>query len=445
MPFPGLAKQIRQDLKGALGRTLIRSFFGVSGILALDVCLSVAVAITLARSLGVAGLGVYSIGIAVGRLLTPLLELGMPALLAREINHARARGEPPAIRGVVQFAAVVALGLLAAFVLLAGLGWPLIAPQLPAVYVPAILAGLFLTPVAALTGMCSAGLQGWHRVGVATVGTTALPNGLMLVMLVAALTLAPGWLAPARAVALNVAAHAVTLAIIGSIFVAHTHPRIRAAPPVYEIAAWRRSMVSFGAVNGLTIAEQQLLTFTLGALATETQVGLFRMAQRAAALANLSLMAITRIVGPQIGRSHALGEKVRLQKLVTRAAQVMAALSLAVALGFAALGEPLLELAAGPEFRDAYLPLVILAFGTFVRTLFGPIEVLMRMTGGERAIVRARAIALTLTMIVAVALMDGNAAIGASLANALGLVVIAVLLWRDARRLLGCRASALGL
>jgi O-antigen/teichoic acid export membrane protein len=99
----------------------------------------------------------------------------------------------------------------------------------------------------------------------------------------------------------------------------------------------------------------------------------------------------------------------------------------------------------GSEFRPAYLPLVILSFGMFVRAFFGPFEMLMNMTGHEGAIIRARAVAMTVIIFAAIALMGENAAVGASVASAVGLLVMSLMMWRDARRLLDCRTSALSL
>jgi O-antigen/teichoic acid export membrane protein len=417
----------------------------VSGILALDVCINIVVAIALARSLGVAGLGVYSVGIAVGQFLTPLLQLGLPKLLAREINRGNARGELQVIRGVMQFAFTLSLGFSLVFAMAAYLGWPIIALRLPTAYAPAIFGGLLLTPLVALTNICGGALQGWHKVGAAAASTTALRGGLMLMMLAIALTLTPGWLTPGRAVWLSVAAQALTLALTATFLLAHTLQRIGGAQPSYRIAAWRRSMVKFAAASGLMIIEQQTLTFVLATFASETQVGLYRIAQRAAGLANLGLTAIGNVIGPHIGQSHARGENARMQKLVTRSAQAMTASALLVSIGFAAFGGELLDLAVGSEFRPAYLPLVILSFGMFVRAFFGPFEMLMNMTGHEGAIIRARAVAMTVIIFAAIALMGENAAVGASVASAVGLLVMSLMMWRDARRLLDCRTSALSL
>lgn len=445
MRLQALLRQFRQDGSGTLGRALIRSSLGVSGILALDVCLSIAVAIVLARSLGVAGLGIYSVGIAVGQLLTPLLQVGLPKLLAREINHGDARGDLPVIRGVVQFAVAVFLGLSAVFGLAAYLGWPLIATRLPTAYAHAILGGLFLTPVVSLANICVGGLQGWHKVVAATVTTAVLRSGSILIMLAAVLIMAPGWLTPGRAVGLNVAASALALVISATLLLAHTFQRLAGVQASYSVAVWRGRMIRFAAASGLMIAEQQALTFILATFASETQVGFYRIAQRAAGLANLGFMTITRVIGPHIGQNHARGEKARLQKLVTRGAQAMAASALLVLLVFAGFGEELLDLAVGSEFRPAYLPLVILSFGLFVHACFGPLDALMNMTGHEGTLIRARAVATTATIVTTIALMGENAAVGASVASALGLLVMSLMNWRDARRLLDCRTSALGL
>lgn len=445
MSLQTLLTQFRRGGGGISGRALIRSTIGVSGILGLDVCLSLAVAIVLARSLGAAGLGVYSVGLALGLFLTPLLEVGLPMLLTREINHGNARGELPAIRGVLQFAVVVSVGLSTAYGVVAYLGWSLFAAQLPAVYYHTILGGLFSAPAVALANICSGGLQGWHKVGAAATTSTALRSGAMLIFLTIVLILMPGWLTPGRAVWLNVTASAITFAVAATLLMAHAFRRLAGVQASYNIAAWRGSMIKFTAISGLMSAEQQALTFILATFASETQVGFYRIAQRAAGLANLGLMTIARVIGPHIGLHYARGEKARLQKLVTFGARAMAASTFLVVLVFAGFGGKMLDLAVGPEFRPAHLPLVILSCGLFVRASFGPLDMLMNMTGHEGTIIRGKAAATVVTIFSTIALMGENAAVGASVASALGVLTLSVMLWRDARRLLDCRTSALGL
>jgi O-antigen/teichoic acid export membrane protein len=437
--------KFRKEAGGDLGRSLIRSSLGVTGILALDVCLSLAVAIVLARTLGVAGIGIYSVGLAAGRILSALLQLGLPRLLSREVNHGEARGEWSLIRGVAQFALAVGIAVTVVFAIAAYLVWPAIAARLPEAYAPAILAGLFFAPIVALTNICGGGLQGWHKVKTAAASTTALVSGGMLALVTAALVLVPGWLTPGRAVGLSAGSQLLALVFTATLFCAYTIRRTRGAAPSYSIPDWRRSMSRFTAVGGLMIAEGQIFALVLGAFASETQVGLYRIAQRAAGLANLGLMAIERVLAPHVGQCHAHGDGARLQKLVTRSAQAMGGSALVVLVGFAAFGSELLEIAVGAEFRPAYLPLTLLCLGTFLSASLGPLAMLMNMTGNEGAVLRARAVAMLVAIVTAILLMSENAAVGVSIASSLGLLVMALILWRDAHLLLGCRTSALGL
>jgi O-antigen/teichoic acid export membrane protein len=399
----------------------------------------------LARNLGASGLGIYSVGLAVGLFLTKLLQVGLPRLLAREINHASALGESGKIRGVMQFAMLVFIGFSTIFGLAVYVGWPFIAAWLPSMYLHAVLGGLVSAPIVALSNICSGGLQGWHKVGLAAVSETALRSGLMLMLLIATLITMPGWLTPGRAVGLNVAAAAFALAIAAALLLRHSFQRILGARASYSVAAWSGSMVRFTAAGGLMAAEQQMLTFILAIFASDSQVGLFRIAQRAAGLANLGLTTIANVIGPHLGQHHARGEKERMQILVTRSAQAMAASALMVTLVFAVFGGELLDIAVGPEFRSAHLPLVVLSIGLFIRACFGPLEMLMNMTGQEGALVRARVVAITTTLFASIALMGENAAVGASVAAGLGMLALSLMVWRDARRLLDCRITAVGI
>lgn len=427
-----------------LGRAFLRLSLGVSGILALDVLASVAVAIVLARNLGVTGLGLYSIGIAAGRILTPVVQLGLPVLLAREFARAEALGDRHTLGGLVRFAAATLAALTAGFAVLCVIAWPLIDRAVPEAVRAVLLPGLLLTPLAALVSVAGGVLQGFRRVAASAVATTLAQNATMLGLALTAIAFAPGWLTPGRAVWLNAAAVAATLAGAAAFLLPRLAGAWRCARPVYRTRAWMQSAVRFAMAGGLVTAEQHALILVLGVAANEAQATFFRIAQRTASLANLGYATVIRVVGPGISESHARGDIARLRAILSQGARGMAATTLLVLVLLAVAGEWMLGLAFGADFLPAYQPLMLLCAAWSLRAFFGPVEPLMEMTGNEGAVLRARLLGLAVMVTGAAALAPSLGALGAAAAAGLGHAALALSLWRASRQRFGCVPSAFG-
>ena len=251
--------------------SLRRTSVAVSIVLALDTLASITTAILLARVLGAAGLGLYAIGIAVGRLPTPLLQFGFPVLATREINRGRATGDLPLVRGVMTYAWIVVIGIC---VLYAGLAWalsPLVVQALPESMHTVAAMGVFLTPLVALTNLGAGCLQGWQRISTAAIGSSLGQSGLLILFLALTIWLAPGWLTPERAVQASVLVTIINLAIMLVILARLAVPKLSAARAIYRAKEWTASAARLAAAGGLLIFEQHALVLILGVLAGETQ------------------------------------------------------------------------------------------------------------------------------------------------------------------------------
>src|SRR5690606_21932557 len=84
----------------------------------------------------------------------------------------------------------------------------------------------------------------------------------------------------------------------------------------------------------------------------------------------------------------------------------------------------------GPEYRDAYWPMVIVGVGQLLGVTAGPVGILLGMTGHERDVAKALAIATTISVILTAVLANAFGAIGAAAATAAALVLTRFLLKR---------------
>jgi O-antigen/teichoic acid export membrane protein len=147
------------------------------------------------------------------------------------------------------------------------------------------------------------------------------------------------------------------------------------------------------------------------------------------------------LILPNIAGMHARGDRIGLQHLVTKAARIV---SLMAAAGLAILlfaGHPLLSLMFGAEFTEAYMALIILAFGQLVNALFGPVALVLNMTGHERLTLIGVLVAVGVNVLLNLLLIPRFGMEGAACASAAALITWNVVLAIILRRRVGYCSS----
>lgn len=438
-----LLTPLMRRLRGpGLGAELLRGGLAVGATMVAGLAAGLVSAILLARALGPADLGVYAMAMAILALVSLPIESGLPALVTREIARARALGDAATIARLARFADMAALGLGALILggLYAGLaiwgrGGALAAALMPAVVV---------VPLVVLGNLRGAAVIGLGRSAAGTLPTEVVrPLGLALaVALYPLVTAAP--LTPAGAVMLQIPG---ALAAWG--LAAWTWARARpqapgGAPRPGETAAWTRATFRLGLGRGLRVGDGHLMTLMVGALATPAAAGFLRVALRGAEVSALGHRTIVQLLGPQIARLDALGDRARLQTLLTRSAQAMTLVQAGALALFALAGGPLIEALFGPEFRPALTALIVLTAVHLVRAIFGATPILLISLRREGAYLLSLGLKIALGLALGGALIRGFGQDGAALALLIGTTVQSIYLWRVSRSL-GLRPTALGL
>jgi O-antigen/teichoic acid export membrane protein len=393
------------------------------------------VGVQLARGLGVERYGQYGIAMAVIVMASIPGEFGLPRLLTREVAAAQARSDLPRLFAVLRWsdrlcylmsaaaAAVVILGTLAIY----GRSLPPVAT--------AILFGAPIIPLAALARLRGATLQGLHHVVLGQIPPVLLrplffsAALLILFQLVSAAD-------AAHAMALNAGTAAVALA-----FAAYwTHRRLPSPQPTETLASdkrWLSSALTLGLGTGIWLLQGQLAVFVLALLASDVEVGLFRIGLSIIALLVLPMTLIANVISPQIASLHSARDRAGLQRLATSSARLQFAGVLLITLPFLLAAEPIVTILFGTEYEGAAAGLRILCAGQIFSALFGINATLLTMTRHEGRLTRAVAVGLIASVALTVILVPrlGNA--GAAWAYSASYVVWNLIAWIDARRLLG--------
>lgn len=425
----GLAAQL---LRGGAGSLLAR----VS-----EVVLGLVVAVLLARLLGPAGYGIYAFVFALISLGSLPARAGLPPLVVRETARGQRTGDWRAVHGIWRWANGVALSLslliAAGGVLGLWLGW-----AEGEGLRQTLVWGLGLVPLLALVAVRSASLRGLRHVLAGVFPEQVLRPALLAGALLVAFMWPGVEVAPADAMGLTLGAALVAFVVGAWLLHRHRPPEVAAARPQYQHGAWLAAAWPMALTQGFQQINRHADVLLLGLLAATVDVGVYRVAAQGALLVSLGLTALNMVVAPYAARLYVEESRHKLQKLVRRTAQAALAFAVPATLLFIVFGEWLLVTLFGNEFRGAYWPLLVLAVGQMVNAWFGPTGLMLTMTGHEREVTRAVAVAAVLNVVLNLLLIPPFGVMGAAIATSISLVFWNVWLWLVVRWRLGIRCSA---
>lgn len=427
----------------AFGPFVVRSLIGTGTVRIASMVASFLVGVQLARGLGVNGYGYYGIALSIITIATVPAELGLPALVTREVAANSARGDFPKLFGVLRWSNRLALRMAAMIVAgVAVIGVVLLNTRLPVVGT-AVLAGAAMIPLGISARIRGGALQGLHHIVRGQIPDNLLRPLALSLLLFAAHLLNIKVGAPA-AMALNGVAAGVAF-LFAYTWLRQRMPKRGAGAAVEVGQGWLASTIPLALIDGMRMLQLELTTILLGLVSAPSSVGLFRIAVVTATVAAAPQALLNQTVTPIIARLHASSDRNRLQLLVTYAAWVqtlgvlLLSLPLLLAPGF------LLTLVFGEGYAPAANALRLLAIGQVVSAAFGPNVVLLNMTRHERRVTRATTVGLAFNS-VAVLLLGGMfGAFGAACGFVASLITWNLLTWRDARRLLSVETSILRL
>lgn len=444
--FSGLFPDLIEAIQGkGLKSQLIRNGIGSLVLKVSDVLFSFLVTVTLARALGADGYGAYSYVYALVSLLAIPAQFGLPSLLVRETAKALARQEWGIIQGVWRWASRLTGILTVALIVGTGIVVLVWGDRFNQELLFTMYWGLALMPLIALGELRGAALRGLHRVVEGQIPEQALFPGLFLVFIVGAMFILPiGSVTPVTTMALQVLAAALAFAVGAWLLWRVTPVEVRHADAIYESRIWLASTLPLAFIGGMQVINRRTSIVILGIFLDSTQVGIFRVADQMALLISLGLQVVNLVVAPQFARLYAIGDKERLQKLVTASARVVFFLTLLAVVAFLMFGRPFLRIVFGEEFIPAYGPLAILAFGQLVNAATGSVAILLNMTGHERDTARGMTIAAVSNIILNLILVPLWGVSGAAVASAITLLAWNILLFLAVRRKLKINSMAFG-
>lgn len=376
--------------------------------------------VVLARSLGPEGYGTFAYVLSWTAVLGTLAGLGVERIVVREISACRERGVLGPGRALVRD---TSLGALGAGVLIIAVAWAVISLlDLPGGLVLAFFLALPLVVLEPLSRLRLAALQGLGRVVESQIPELLVrPTLLLLGVLTAWVTLPPP-LQPEAVLILAVLAAAAGW-LLGEGLLRRQVSGTPPAPP----PPWLALAAPLLLVQVLHVITNRADLILLGIFREVGEVGVYNVAARLADILGMALIASNFVLAPRLAAAWTRGDMAEAQTLLTRTTRGVALASGAIALALAASGPLVLHL-YGPEFAEAFLPLLLLMGGRVVSAGFGGVGIVLVTAGEEKGLLGGIAAGAGVNILLNLLLIPPLGAIGAAMATAFSIVVWNVIL-----------------
>lgn len=431
----------KQSLRAQLLRGGVAGFFLRAG----SILASLLLTVTLARVLGPENYGVYVFVFSLITVLSLPVKMGLPTLILRETARADQAGDGALMFGIWRWSdqamCVMNFGILLAVVVY------LLFADYPAdsTRISSLLWALPLIPLIAFAEAKSAAVRGlrWLFLGGAPdkIVRPVLLSGAVLFLY----PLSPIQFDAKQVYILHAFVAGLTLGLIWWIL-ARIKPSISGfETPSRRTRSWIAAILPLAAIAGLQMVSHNTDILMLGWLASDKEVGIYRVAWSGANIALFGLITANLVLQPYFARAWQAGDASRMQKLATVGARLSTATALPVLIVFWLGGTWLLTLVFGDEYTGAFYALMVLCLSQTVSALFGSVGNLLTMAGREKVALAGLALSTTVNVALNWFLIPLYGIEGAALATGISIAVWNVLLWIAAWSLMGIDSSLLGL
>lgn len=213
--------------------------------------------------------------------------------------------------------------------------------------------------------------------------------------------------------------------------------QMAAPPPSRYLRIWRREAPPLVLVALFTFFFADVDILLVTPLLPSAETAIVGLCLKLALLVGFAVQVAHQVTVPDLADAHARKEHSAIRGVVTKAFGFPLVATLAALVVTALWGETILGL-FGPDFAGAKLPLLILLGCQLVRVFFGPNVALLTVVGAQRQNAMLAVAALVVLALANLALAPAFGVIGAALA-----VALATLVWLSACSVVLHRISGL--
>lgn len=401
---------------------LLKGTTGTAGLNAINMVLTLAVGVLLARNLGPENYGIYAFVLSLITLLGLPTIAGLPTLLVRETAKNQLNKNWDLIRGIFKLANILVFSYSLLIAVGAGffVWWQWGGED--TIKTNTFLWALLLLPLIAYEGVRTGTLRGLRWV-VSSQLPEQLVRPLVMILLIASCLLLGKELTSITAIQFNALA-ALAAFIVGVYFLNKALPKeVKKSTSEYDLKTWALNLLPLSLFSGLSILDSQLSIIFLGFIGTAEDVGLFKVAATGATLVAFGLSAVNTALAPQVVRLYSAGKTEMLQRTLKLTSYTSALASIPVFLLFLFWGEELIVSIFGGAYKDAASILLILSIGQLFNSCAGSVALVLNMTGHANKTVYSIVIALIANVFISFALFPFYGVVGVTIGYSVSLVL----------------------
>ena len=394
------------------------------------------VTLVLSRVLEYGDFSAYMFMLSVVTLASVPVKLGVPAFSLRETARHEASGEHGRIVSVWTWSLAV-MALNAAVVLAAaGLVLRYVLDDVQEGL------GLFLLaiPFLALIEFLGFTLRGLRHISTGQLVASAFANLVTISVLLAAAAL--GEVSLRDAIAIHVLSLAFACLVSGILLKGRAARILRSAGTAgLGNRVWFGSVLTLGAISAIQVFNKNADILVIGSLGHLDYVGVYKVAIQLSVLISFILGITNNITAVYVSKLYFSDRRTEMQAVLSLNVLVIFAVSASILAVVLLFGERIVLVLYGEDFARALLPFLVLSIGQFIAAIFGPVGMILNMTGHEGRAVRVTfpAMLLNLAALVPMILLFGPVA--AAFVNAGFMLGLNLMLLRLNRRLVGADPS----
>ena len=371
--------------------------------------------IVLARSLGVAGFGEYSLAITWLQVLTVAGKLGLDNTSLRYVAEYVTKNENSKLRGFIKAstrASLLASTTVATFVIATAF---VLRNSIGEGLANCLIVAALMIPLISLRQIQEASLRGVGRLFESQISTVVWPVLLSLLATVAWQTSVSG-ISSLTAIILHL------IAILTVSMMVYQFQRKQAFCGD-EISAsdscrqhWKNTAMAFLFAEGLIALKSRACVALAGMLLDRESVGLYGAMEKFADVSVLASQSLGLIIAPQFASLYAAGRYPEMRRLMRQGQFLGLAFTLPVALGVAFFGEYVFVL-LGPGYRAGWTVLMALLGSACIAAFSGPAAYVLQMTGGERTMLAITAASAATNILLSLFLIPAYGIMGLGIAQ----------------------------
>lgn len=395
--------------------------------------------VLLARLLGAEEYGVYIFALSIVALLSIPTQFGMPMLVVREFAAFHAKKQWGFMKGLAlrshQFVLVVSLIICSCAAL-----WLWINPSNYSNNKQQVLMiSLLLIPILSLGALRDAMLRGLRHVILAQIPESFIRPLLLMLGLLIALFAMQSKASVSHVMGFYIFCSIVAFIIGWLLFNRRKPKELESATVDFNSKAWFLAAFPIGLTSAMQVLSGELSVLYLGILSLDRDIAFFRIAVLISGVIVIFMQVSDSIMAPYFSRLYQQENYIEIEKLIKKVCIGTAVLTIPIFILFLTFGEWLLVVFYGEDYQEAYYPLIILSFGQLLNAVFGPVALLLVMTGKQKLVTWSTLFSLLLSIFLHIILTPVYGVIGAAISTSVALIVWNVLLWAQVKRKLSIK------